>query len=98
MIEFPKMLYRPRAIPNQDLGGLKMDTLVVDSASEEAQAVRQGWYLSMGEAAEQIKKLEKGGVFQLKLRATAKHPAAQAIGAAALALFVAFLTKLFGWN
>lgn len=75
-----------------------MDTLVVASALEEAQAVRQGWYPTLGGAAEQIKKLEMRGAFQMKLRATAMHPAAKALGAAALTLFVAFLTKLFGWT
>lgn len=98
MVEFPKMLYRPRALPNLDLGGLKMDTLVVDSASEEATALRKGWCSTLGEATEQIRNSERRSAFWLKMQAAFKHPVAQALGAAALALFVAFLTKLFGWN
>jgi len=98
MIEFPKMLYRPRATPNQDLGGQKMDTLAVESAAEEARAVRQGFYSTLGEATKQIEKLEKRMANGFKLRAAFAHPAAQAIGAVALALFIAFLTKLLGWN
>jgi hypothetical protein len=43
MIEFPKMLYRPRATPNEQIGGLKLDTTIVDSEHEQATAEVQGW-------------------------------------------------------
>lgn len=43
MIEYPKMIYRPRTEPNSDLGGQKLDTLIVNSLSEEKAAARQGW-------------------------------------------------------
>lgn len=43
MIEYPKMFYRPRTEPNSDLGGQKLDTLIVSSLSEEKAATRQGW-------------------------------------------------------
>lgn len=62
MIEFPKMLYRPGAAPNQEIGGLMLDTLQVGSLSEETQAVRQGWYATLAEATEQLKKMRDGRV------------------------------------
>ncbi|MEB0137994.1 MULTISPECIES: hypothetical protein [unclassified Undibacterium] len=43
MIEFPKMLYRPRAMPNEQIGGLKLDTSTVNSEHEQATAESQGW-------------------------------------------------------
>lgn len=43
MLEFPKMIYRPCAEPNSDLGGQKLDTLIVNSLSEQNAAFRQGW-------------------------------------------------------
>lgn len=50
MIEFPKMLYRPRATPNLEIGGLKLDTTTVDSESEQATAESQGWITPLANA------------------------------------------------
>lgn len=50
MIEFPKMLYRPRATPNEEIGGLKLDTTTVDSEHEQATAESQGWITPLANA------------------------------------------------
>lgn len=39
MLQFPKMIYRPRAEPHSDLGGRKLDALVVNSLSEQETTV-----------------------------------------------------------
>jgi hypothetical protein len=59
MVEFPKMIYRPRAKPNVDLGGRKLDTLVVNSLSEQEAAVRQGWNVELNEAITRVERAEK---------------------------------------
>lgn len=98
MSEFPKMIYRPQAAPNAELGGQKMETLVVNSASEALEAARRGWCLTLAEAIEQVKNNEKRIANKLKLRAILAHPAIRVAGAVALALLIAFLTKLLGLN
>lgn len=50
MTEFPKMIYRPRAEPNNDLGGMKLDSLVVNSVSEQETAIRKGWRVELADA------------------------------------------------
>jgi hypothetical protein len=59
MTEFPKMLYRPRDEPNSDLGGTKLDTLVVNSLSEQEVAVRQGWNVELGDAIARVQSAER---------------------------------------
>jgi hypothetical protein len=50
MVEFPKMIYRPRTEPNNDLGGMKLDSLVVNSPAEQVAATRQGWKVELADA------------------------------------------------
>jgi hypothetical protein len=59
MLEFPKMIYRPRAEPNRDLGGRKLDALVVNSLSEQETAVRQGWNVDLGHAIARVQSAER---------------------------------------
>jgi hypothetical protein len=98
MVEFPKMLYRPRAAPNQEIAGLKLDTLTVECQSDETKAVGQGWYATLAEATEQVRKLEKRIANGQKMREAVVHPATRTAGAVVLALLIAFLTNWLGWN
>jgi hypothetical protein len=50
MVEFPKMIYRPRTEPNNDIGGMKLDSLVVNSPAEQVAATRQGWKVELADA------------------------------------------------
>lgn len=68
MIEFPKMIYRPRALPNQDLGGSKLDTRVVESVGEEAAAIREGWIVALADALARVDKSDKRTALLAKLR------------------------------
>jgi hypothetical protein len=46
MVEFSKMIYRPRSEPNNDLGGMKLDSLVINSLAKQETAIRQGWMMT----------------------------------------------------
>lgn len=59
MVEFPKMIYRPRAEPNSELGGKKLDPLVVNSISEQEDAVRQGWSVELNDAIALVQRAER---------------------------------------
>lgn len=98
MVEFPKMLYRPQPTPNPEMGGLKLETLIVSSAPDQAEAVRQGWSPTLAAANEQVKKIERRNAKRLKFREAFAHPVLGVAGTIVLALCIAFLTKLFGWN
>jgi len=59
MIEFPKMIYRPRAEPNSELGGRKVDYMVVNSQSEQDVAVGQGWHAELADAIARVESKER---------------------------------------
>lgn len=59
MIEFPKMIYRPRTEPNSDFGGMKLDSLIVHSSAEQDIAVGQGWSVELASAMERVASAEK---------------------------------------
>jgi len=59
MFQFPKMIYRPRAEPNIDLGGRKLDALVVNSLSEQETAVLQGWSVELSDAIARVQSAER---------------------------------------
>jgi hypothetical protein len=59
MTEFPKMIYRPRADPNNDLWGMKLDILVVNSVAEQEAAVSKGWQLELADAVARVEATEK---------------------------------------
>lgn len=61
MLEFPKMIYRPRTEPNSDLGGRKLDALVVNSLSEQETAIRQGWHVELSDAMARVQSVERRG-------------------------------------
>ena len=44
------MLYRPRTTPNEQIGGLKLDTTTVSSEHEQATAESQGWITPLANA------------------------------------------------
>lgn len=58
MDEFPKMIYRPRLLPNPELGGQKLDYLIVNSVSEQAVAVKDGWSVEFADACVRVEKTE----------------------------------------
>jgi hypothetical protein len=58
MIEYPKMLYRERNLPNDDLGGVRLDTRIVQSSDEEKIAVREGWIINYGDAIARVQKAD----------------------------------------
>jgi len=92
------MLYRPQSMPNPEVGGLKLELLIVSSALDQAEAARRGWCPTLADANKLLEKIERRNVKRLKFRATFSHPVLRIVGTIVLALCIAFLTKLLGWN
>jgi hypothetical protein len=59
MTKFPKMIYRPRDEPNSDLGGLKLDSLIVNSVAEQETAIGKGWRVELADAVARLEATEK---------------------------------------
>lgn len=58
MTEFPKMIYRPRDNPNSDIGGLNLDSLIVNSIAEQEAAMGKGWSVELADAVARVQAKE----------------------------------------
>ena len=59
MIEFPKMLYRERNLPNPDIGEIRRGCRTVNSTDEQGEAVREGWIVELRDAVARVERTDK---------------------------------------